>query len=105
EDNRIVAVGPTKEIEARYNAAQEIDAQDKVVMPGLIDAHNHVGECHMFTLFGFLDSPLTGIQDALERIVWPAWSWIPQEAAYDLEMLGLMHLLKSGTTTVQDCYM
>ena len=105
KNNRIVAVGPTKEIESQYQAETEIDARDKVVMPGLVDSHNHIGECHMFTLFGFLDSPLTGIQDSLNRVVWPAWCWIPQEAAYDLEMLGFMHVLKSGTTTVQDCYM
>jgi cytosine/adenosine deaminase-related metal-dependent hydrolase len=105
EGNRIKAVGRSSDLERRYEADVVIDASDKLVMPGLVDAHNHVGECHMFTLFGFLDSPLTGIGDALDRIVWPAWCWIPEEAAYDLEMLGLMHLLKSGTTTVQDCFM
>ncbi|HML21942.1 MAG TPA: amidohydrolase family protein [Aggregatilinea sp.] len=106
EDSHIQAVGPTADL-AHYEPMADvvIDASDKLVMPGLVDAHNHVGECHMFTLFGFLASPLTGIGDALDRVVWPAWCWIPEEAAYDLEMLGFMHLLKSGTTTVQDCFM
>jgi 5-methylthioadenosine/S-adenosylhomocysteine deaminase len=105
EGNRILDVGNSADLTQRYTADTVIDARDKIVMPGLVDAHNHVGECHMFTLFGFLDSPLTGIADALDRIVWPAWCWIPQEAAYDLEMAGLLNLLKCGTTTVQDCYM
>lgn len=107
EKDRIVAVGDSRSIEAQYDGAADtvIDAGRKIVMPGLVDAHNHVGECHMFTLFGFLTTPLTGIADALERVVWPAWCWIPEEAAYDLEMLGLLNQLKSGTTTVQDCFL
>ncbi|MBI5958153.1 MAG: amidohydrolase family protein [Chloroflexi bacterium] len=106
QDNLIREVGPSSILEQKYPQADTIiDASDKIVMPGLVDAHTHVGECHMFTLFGFLTSPLTGIADALDRIVWPAWAWIPQEAAYDLEMLGFLNLLKTGTTSVQDCYM
>jgi 5-methylthioadenosine/S-adenosylhomocysteine deaminase len=104
EGNRIKAVGSLTEMDER-SAEVVIDASHKIVMPGLVDAHTHVGECHMFTLFGFLTSALTGIGDALERIVWPAWAWIPEEAAYDLEMLGFLNLLKTGTTACSDAYM
>jgi 5-methylthioadenosine/S-adenosylhomocysteine deaminase len=41
--DRIVAVGPTSELSARYTARQTIDAYRKVVMPGLIDGHGHAG--------------------------------------------------------------
>jgi cytosine/adenosine deaminase-related metal-dependent hydrolase len=41
--DRIVAIGPTEEIEAAYQAAQTIDARHNVVMPGLIDGHGHAG--------------------------------------------------------------
>ncbi len=106
QDDLIQDVGPSAALEVKYaNADTIIDASDKIVMPGLVDAHSHVGECHMFTLFGFLTSPLTGIADALNRVVWPAWAWIPEEAAYDLEMLGFLNMIKTGTTAVQDSYM
>ena len=41
--DRIIAVGPTAELEARYAATQTIDAHRKIVMPGLIDGHGHAG--------------------------------------------------------------
>jgi 5-methylthioadenosine/S-adenosylhomocysteine deaminase len=41
EGRRIVAVGPRAEVEASGSARQIIDATDKLVMPGLIDAHTH----------------------------------------------------------------
>lgn len=41
--DRIVAVGPSAELAARYRAAEVIDANRKIVMPGLIDGHGHAG--------------------------------------------------------------
>ena len=41
--DRIVAVGPSTEVAARFRAEEVIDAHRKVVMPGLIDGHGHAG--------------------------------------------------------------
>ena len=41
--DRIVAVGTTAELTARYRARDPIDARRKIVMPGLIDGHGHAG--------------------------------------------------------------
>ena len=41
-DGRIVALGPTNELEAEYEAQQLIDAQHRVVSPGLVDCHTHL---------------------------------------------------------------
>jgi len=41
--DRIVEIGPSAEIEARYAAAEVIDASRNVVMPGLVDGHGHAG--------------------------------------------------------------
>ncbi len=40
---RIEAIGPTAELQSRYDPAQVIDASRNVVMPGLIDGHGHAG--------------------------------------------------------------
>jgi imidazolonepropionase len=41
-DGRIVAVGPTAEVRAGWQAAVELDASGQVVCPGFVDAHTHV---------------------------------------------------------------
>src|SRR5262245_56240340 len=38
---RIVAVGPTSDLRARYTAANELDAKHGLVVPGFVDAHTH----------------------------------------------------------------
>ena len=102
EGPKVVAVGPSAEIEEKYgkeDGVEIIDCSDKIVMPGLIDAHNHVGEATMFQIFGWLESPLTGIVDTAIRVLWPAYNWFTEESVYDLTLLGLVNLLKHGTTT------
>src|SRR5262245_46626391 len=42
--DRIVAVGKTPNIEARFQAETLIDATNCLILPGLIDAHNHPGQ-------------------------------------------------------------
>ncbi|MBW2264425.1 MAG: amidohydrolase family protein, partial [Deltaproteobacteria bacterium] len=41
--DRILGVGPTKELQEQYRPQRTLDARDKVVMPGLIDGHSHAG--------------------------------------------------------------
>jgi len=41
-DSEIIAVGPTADLTAHYNARTTIDAASKVVTPGFVDAHTHV---------------------------------------------------------------
>jgi 5-methylthioadenosine/S-adenosylhomocysteine deaminase len=41
--DRIVAVGSSSELAARFAPRETIDARRKIVMPGLIDGHGHAG--------------------------------------------------------------
>ncbi|WP_296381003.1 amidohydrolase [Winogradskyella sp.] len=41
KDGKIIAVGSLSEIEAKYKAADTINAEGKAIIPGLIDAHCH----------------------------------------------------------------
>ncbi len=41
KDGKIIAVGKSEDILARYDAKEKIDAQGKAVYPGFIDAHAH----------------------------------------------------------------
>ncbi len=50
--DRIVAVGNTAELQARYTAVKSIDAYRKAVLPGLIDSHAHAGHGLLKTMGG-----------------------------------------------------
>ncbi|MGW0584567.1 amidohydrolase family protein, partial [Streptomyces sp. NPDC002920] len=41
-EGEIVAVGPARHLRARHPAAEEIDAEGCLVLPGLVNAHTHL---------------------------------------------------------------
>jgi 5-methylthioadenosine/S-adenosylhomocysteine deaminase len=97
---RIVAVGTTSEITAKYTARRVIHSAGKVVMPGLINTHTHVPMC----LF-------RGIADDLMLMEWLTKYIFPAEAKnVDEEFvrwgtrLGCLEMIAGGTTTYCDMY-
>src|SRR5262249_28696659 len=66
-DGRIVAVGPRDDIARAHVAPEVIDADDALVIPGLVDGHTHIA----MTLFRGLADDLP-LHVWLERHVWPA---------------------------------
>jgi 5-methylthioadenosine/S-adenosylhomocysteine deaminase len=102
EGDRIIAAGPSAEVGRLcepLDDVETVDASHKIVMPGLVDAHNHVGEAHALLVEGWLDTPVSGIVDALERIYWPADGWLTDESAYDMTLFGLLNSIRHGVTT------
>jgi imidazolonepropionase-like amidohydrolase len=60
EDGRIAAVGTDVEIP---DAAEQVDATGRFVMPGLVDMHVHVMLCGEDSLYGFLATGVTSVRD------------------------------------------
>ena len=107
EGSVIKAVGPTAVIERLVidENTEVLDCRNKIVMPGLIDSHNHVGEYHQFLILGMSSwKPVRGIIDVLHHYIWPAWTWLTEESTYDLTLLGIVNLLKHGTTTTANAF-
>ena len=51
QGTRIKAIGKTEDLLKEYNDAKEIiDCKDKLILPGLIDAHGHAGHCMVRTI-------------------------------------------------------
>jgi 5-methylthioadenosine/S-adenosylhomocysteine deaminase len=48
--DRIVEIGSVKSLDEKYRAANIIDVNGKIVMPGLIDGHGHAGHSLVKTL-------------------------------------------------------
>jgi 5-methylthioadenosine/S-adenosylhomocysteine deaminase len=99
EGNSITATGPMAAL-PRYDGATAIDVSGNLVMPGLINAHNH---CAM-TLF-------RGMADDLELTTWLHDHIFPAEArhinpemVYWCTKLAAAEMILSGTTCVADAY-
>ena len=97
---RIVAVGPTAEIDARYQARQRLDRPDAILAPGLIDTHTHAA----MSLFRGIADDLR-LQDWLENYIFPAEAKnvTPDFVRWGTR-LGCLEMLLCGTTTFTDMY-
>jgi 5-methylthioadenosine/S-adenosylhomocysteine deaminase len=100
KDGEIVAVGPSSEVDRRYDAKTVIHAGGHAVVPGFVNAHTHAA----MTLF-------RGIADDRELMDWLNNYIFPAEAKnVDREFvkwgtrLAAAEMIRSGTTTFCDMY-
>ena len=80
DGERIVAIGSTREITARYRGTREIDLKGRLVTPGFNDAHIHFAGGGMSLLRVVLNGSVT-LEEAKQRIAakikeLPAGSWV-----------------------------
>lgn len=95
QDGAIVEVGRYDELIGRYQPAEVIGSSRYVVIPGLINAHHHVG-LTPFQL-GSLDMPLE---------TWIVARWALREVDPYLDTLWCaIQMIESGITTVQHNHM
>jgi 5-methylthioadenosine/S-adenosylhomocysteine deaminase len=96
----IVAVGPSADIAAQYDAAKIVDARGAIVMPGLINGHAHAA----MSLFRGVADDLA-LDDWLKKYIFPAEA---RNVTEDFVMwgtrLGMLEMLRGGITTYADMY-
>ncbi len=97
KDGIIAGIGEKPEGSETYT---EIDAKDKLVMPGLINAHTHV---YMTILRNYADD--VNFSEWLFNRVSPVEDRLPVEAAYWTNLLGFAEMFRSGTTSYVDMHM
>lgn len=97
----LIEGGQIKRIAASIaqQADSVIDAKGMVVMPGLINAHNHAS---MSLLRAFSDD--LKLMDWLEKKMLPAEARMTKEDIYWGTMLGAAEMIASGTTSFADMY-
>jgi len=99
EDGNIVDVGEGKLLKPKYRGYDRIDAKGKVVIPGLINTHQHAA---MSILRGYADDyPL---KEWLEKWIWPFESHMTGYDMYVGALLTAVESIMSGTTTVNTMY-
>jgi 5-methylthioadenosine/S-adenosylhomocysteine deaminase len=93
EGNRIAYIGKKK-----ISGEAEIDASSKLILPGLFNAHTHLA----MTLFrGYAeDMPL---MNWLEKVWWTERKLTAKDVYWG-SMLGILEMIKTGTTAFSDLY-
>ncbi|HUH66380.1 MAG TPA: amidohydrolase [Syntrophales bacterium] len=100
EKEKIVALGERKDIEKKCISREIIDAQGSLVMPGLINCHNHAP----MTFFRGLADDLE-LMDWLNNYIFPAEAmFVNKEFSYLGALLACAEMIRSGTTTFCDMY-
>ncbi len=95
-DNVIEAVGPTADLPSTADTV--IEAQGKIVLPGLINTHHH--------LYQTLTRAVPAAQNAnlfnWLKTLYPIWAGLTGEAVYVSALVGMAELILSGCTTASD---
>ncbi len=95
----ITMVGPMAECH-QSGAEKIIDAQGSLVMPGLVNGHNHGA----MTLFRGLADDLP-LMEWLQQHIFPAEArFVGADMVYWTTKLAAVEMILSGTTTVADAY-
>ncbi len=76
-----------------------IDGTGKIVMPGLINAHTHLG----MSYFRATNDNLT-LQKWLNDMIWPLEDKMDDEDTYYGTLLSIIEMIKTGTTCANDMY-
>lgn len=100
EGNSIIDVGKSQELKRKYGRGYEkINAKNRVVMPGFVNAHQHAA---MSLLRGYADD--LPLQEWLEKWIWPIEKNMSAREIYVGALLTAVESIASGTTTVNTMY-
>ncbi|MFH0906688.1 MAG: amidohydrolase [bacterium] len=101
EKDIIKAIGKSKDIEKEYSqkANKIIDGKNKIVMPGLINAHTHLA---MTLLRGYADD--LSLEDWWFKYIYPKEMKFGKKEVYWGSLLAMIEMIKTGTTCFKDFY-
>jgi len=100
DEGAIVGLGSREEVEQAYHGREWIDADGKLVMPGLINAHTHAP----MTLFRGIADDLP-LETWLREYIWPAEArWLSPDFVRLGTQLAAAEMIRSGTVLFCDMY-
>jgi len=99
EHGCILDVGKSTELRRKHSGYEKINAKGKVVVPGLINTHQHAA---MSLLRGYADDyPLN---EWLENWIWPLEKQMTGHDIYTGALLTAVESILGGTTTINTMY-
>jgi 5-methylthioadenosine/S-adenosylhomocysteine deaminase len=99
KDNTIKKIKSMQDCPEEEEFDKIIDAADKIALPGFINTHTHSA---MTLMRGYADD--MPLQKWLENKIWPFEAQLSPDDIYWGTALGIIEMLKSGTTVFSDMY-
>jgi 5-methylthioadenosine/S-adenosylhomocysteine deaminase len=100
EDKNIIDIGKTRELKRKYGRGYDkINAKGKIVIPGLINTHQHAA---MSLLRGYADD--LPLNEWLEKWIWPIEKHMSAHDIYVGALLTAIESMMGGTTTANTMY-
>ena len=96
-NDRVVGIGKASDIKSRFRAKSTIDAKGGLILPGLIDAHNHPGQ---YLSKGIGDD--VGILTWLYERVYPYEAQCSADDVYIGALANFVELVSNGSTCFCD---
>jgi putative selenium metabolism protein SsnA len=101
EDGKITEVGSTRELQARYPHAEELDAHGMLVLPGAICAHTHFYGAFARGMY-IPGTPASNFVQILEKLWWRLDLALDDEGTRLSALVCLVDAIRHGTTTLID---
>lgn len=103
EGDEIIAVGDGNKLQENHPQAEIIDAENGVIMPGLINSHMHFYSTFARGMDLKTDEPPGGFVEILEKLWWRLDETLSTEDdLYYSAVYALLEGVENGTTTVFD---
>ncbi|MDF1683024.1 MAG: TRZ/ATZ family hydrolase [Legionellaceae bacterium] len=99
-DGKIQAVLPTAHVKENYTSTRVDNYSEQLIMPGIVNAHTHVG----MNYFRGLGSDLS-LMDWLNNHMLPTEKkWLSHDFVYDVSLFAMAEMIRSGTTCFNDMF-
>ncbi len=99
-DGKIQAVLPSAEAKANYTAAQVDNYPNALIMPGIINAHTHIG----MNYFRGLGSDLSLMSWLQDHMFPTEKKWLSHAFVHDVSLFAMAEMIRSGTTCFNDMF-
>lgn len=104
EGPNILAIGNLVDLEKEFpdlGQAEIIDCSNKIVMPGLVDGHNHLCNTHMNVSRAF-PFDYTKLTEHMLTTIHDPYGWLTKKSIYDITMTSIINDVKHGATTIEN---
>lgn len=101
DGERIIKVGNDAEVKKEYPKAEYIDAQGMIIMPGLINAHQHIYSAYARGLI-MPGEPAMNFLEILDKTWWHIDNRLTLDNTYYSALVTYIECIKNGVTCVVD---